>query len=169
MGTWGETFNSSGHASNPIGFHDLVKDWDTQNAVMWAVANTSLDGIIGGKAYSMINAFTLSNGEQLIKMRNPWGNSEWNGAWSDTDIVATKLAFAAELGFISKNDGDFFITPADFLTHFSSFGYNHDPRNKFQAYWLALGNANIIGVAGTSAYCGSRCRLTKFNITSSVF
>jgi hypothetical protein len=62
MGTWGETFNSSGHASNPIGFHDLVKDWDTQNAVMWAVANTSLDGIIGGKAYSMINAVTLSNG-----------------------------------------------------------------------------------------------------------
>ena len=33
---------------------------------------------------------------------------------------------------------------------------------------MALGNANTIGTAGTSSYCGSTCKQTKFNITSSV-
>jgi len=135
---------------------------------MWAATSASLNGIIGGHAYSLTHAITLSNGQNLIRMRNPWGNSEWTGAWSDADIVATKSAFITELAFVSKNDGDFFITPEDFLTHFTSFGYNHDPRTKFQSYWMALGNANTIGVAGTSGYCGSTCKKTLFNITSSV-
>lgn len=33
---------------------------------------------------------------------------------------------------------------------------------------MALGNANTIGVAGTSSYCGATCKKTSFNITSSV-
>lgn len=167
-GTWGETINSSTYATNPTGMHALVKSWDTANAIMWCATSTSLNGIIGGHAYSLINAITLTNGTQLLKVRNPWGNSEWTGAWSDSDIVLNKSAFITELGFISKNEGVFFITPADFLAHFTAFGYNQDPRTKFQSYWLALGNASTLGVAGTSSYCGSRCRLTKFNITSSV-
>jgi hypothetical protein len=62
MGTWGESFNSSNYATNPTGFHDLIKSWDSQNAVMWAATSASLNGIIGGHAYSLINALTLSNG-----------------------------------------------------------------------------------------------------------
>jgi len=62
MGTWGESFSSSTYATNPTGFHALVKTWDSQNAVMWAATSASLDGIIGGHAYSVINAITLSNG-----------------------------------------------------------------------------------------------------------
>jgi len=44
-------------------------------------------GLVGGHAYSLVNAATvkLNNGkeEHLVCVRNPWGNTEWKGPWSD--------------------------------------------------------------------------------------
>jgi hypothetical protein len=44
-------------------------------------------GLIGNHSYGVLDArrITLDNGdsEQLIKLRNPWGETEWNGDWSD--------------------------------------------------------------------------------------
>jgi hypothetical protein len=62
MGTWGESLSSSSYTSSPSSFFTLVKGWDTQNAIMWAATSTSINGIIGGHAYSMTHAITLSNG-----------------------------------------------------------------------------------------------------------
>ncbi|KAM4693244.1 calpain-8-like [Discoglossus pictus] len=42
--------------------------------------------IIKGHAYSLVGAEEVSYGdgkEQLIRVRNPWGYTEWNGPWSD--------------------------------------------------------------------------------------
>jgi hypothetical protein len=39
-------------------------------------------GILEKHAYSIMEAREI-NGERLLKLRNPWGNSEWTGAWSD--------------------------------------------------------------------------------------
>ena len=39
-------------------------------------------GLVSGHAYSVIGAFEVE-GVTLIKMRNPWGKTEWTGSWSD--------------------------------------------------------------------------------------
>ena len=41
-------------------------------------------GLVSGHAYSLIAAKVLSNGQKLVQLRNPWGDFEWNGAWSGT-------------------------------------------------------------------------------------
>lgn len=39
-------------------------------------------GILEKHAYSIMEAREV-NGERLLKLRNPWGNGEWTGAWAD--------------------------------------------------------------------------------------
>ena len=39
-------------------------------------------GIVQKHAYSIIDAREVK-GERLVKLRNPWGEVEWTGAWSD--------------------------------------------------------------------------------------
>jgi hypothetical protein len=40
------------------------------------------NGILEKHAYSIMEVREI-NGLRLVKLRNPWGNTEWNGAWSD--------------------------------------------------------------------------------------
>lgn len=50
------------------------------------------DGFVLGHAYSVLSAKVVSSkGKevQLIKVRNPWGNTEWKGAWSDQSPLWT--------------------------------------------------------------------------------
>ena len=39
-------------------------------------------GLVSGHAYSLISVGVLHNGQKLVQLRNPWGDFEWNGAWS---------------------------------------------------------------------------------------
>ena len=41
------------------------------------------DGIVCGHAYSVME-IRKPAGLMMIKLRNPWGNFEWTGKWSDT-------------------------------------------------------------------------------------
>ena len=125
-------------------------------------------GIIGGHCYSLISANTLSNGQRLYKIRNPWGGSEWTGAYADTDPIWTTGTFATEVGFTNKNDGDFFMKAEDFATYFTEVVSVLNPDNLINSYWLAIGNGDTFGTTGTSAYCGSICKRNTFTITSPV-
>ena len=48
-------------------------------------------GIIGGHAYGLMDAFEIADehatnargNHRLMRVRNPWGQKEWNGKWSD--------------------------------------------------------------------------------------
>lgn len=162
MGTpsyWKSSSNYTGDA-----LHALVTAEDNANSVMWCATSSSMNGIIGGHAYSLIDAHTLSNGVKLLRIRNPWGNSEWTGEWCDADFAANKSQFASEVGFVSKNDGDFFMTVDDFKIHFPQFGWTVGAEGLHHANFLHLEESATtqIGEAGTTSYCGSTCTLVKF-------
>lgn len=58
-------------------------------------------GILKGHAYSIIDVFELSAPEssnyhkshRLLRIRNPWGNKEWNGKWSDKSDKFKKMSY----------------------------------------------------------------------------
>lgn len=41
------------------------------------------DGLSKSHAYTVIGVHTLSDGTRLVKIRNPWGEEGYKGAWSD--------------------------------------------------------------------------------------
>jgi hypothetical protein len=55
-----------------------------------------------------------------MKLRNPWGRQEWNGAWSDKSQEWKDATddLKKELNFRDADDGIFFMTFEDFLVHF---------------------------------------------------
>lgn len=64
-------------------------------------------GLVEGHAFAIISVFELGDGTRLLKIRNPWGSKEWNGAWSDTSPEWTP-ALKRDLGWTSADDGTFF-------------------------------------------------------------
>lgn len=78
--------------------------------------------MVYGHAYTMLRAFKFEHeGEtlRLLKMRNPHGRGEWNGAWSDgSDLWTDELK--DQLGWEERDDGAFFIDYEDYLHHFSN-------------------------------------------------
>lgn len=57
----------------------------------------------------------------MLKIRNPWGEKEWQGRASDSDRKFWGSISAADrqkMGFSEKNDGIFFILWEDFVTYY---------------------------------------------------
>lgn len=58
-------------------------------------SSTGSKGFVGGHAYAVLQAWEEGD-LKLLKLRNPWGEVEWEGAWSDgsklwTAAMMTKL------------------------------------------------------------------------------
>uniref|UniRef100_A0A8C2HT43 calpain-2 n=1 Tax=Cyprinus carpio TaxID=7962 RepID=A0A8C2HT43_CYPCA len=73
--------------------------------------------LVKGHAYSLTGATEVNyrgRKEKLVRMRNPWGQVEWTGAWSDsgTDLEMIRPNASAE-------DGEFWMSFSDFLSHYS--------------------------------------------------
>eukprot|EP00928_Gymnodinium_smaydae_P042082 TRINITY_DN28397_c0_g1_i2.p1 TRINITY_DN28397_c0_g1~~TRINITY_DN28397_c0_g1_i2.p1 ORF type:complete len:419 (+),score=81.16 TRINITY_DN28397_c0_g1_i2:416-1672(+) len=70
------------------------------------------DGLVEMHAYSVISAKEI-HGVKLLRLRNPWGCQEWNGAWSDESsewAAHPDIAKVALRGEAPKKDGVFWIT-----------------------------------------------------------
>lgn len=76
-------------------------------------------GILSRHAYSLIDAVE-AKGKRLVKIRNPWGNSEWLGPWSDGSSEWTP-EWMQILNHRFGDDGAFWMTLEDCITVFDSF------------------------------------------------
>lgn len=77
-----------------------------------------LDGLVPGHAYTLLTVREAC-GVRLVRLRNPWGDHEWTGDWSDKSACwtqKTKQAFDVE---VDDHDGAFWMSGTDFLKHFS--------------------------------------------------
>ncbi|XP_061446378.1 calpain-5-like isoform X5 [Rhineura floridana] len=90
-------------------------------------------GLVRGHAYGITavrtvhlrrhNLFELFKVKklQLIRLRNPWGTMEWNGAWSDKSPEWQQVSQRnrQQMGVIIRDDGEFWMSFEDFCTHFT--------------------------------------------------
>ena len=61
-----------------------------------------------GHAYSIISAVE-ARGHKLLNIRNPWGNFEWDGDWSDKSELWTRDMIEAVKPNLDSNDGSFWM------------------------------------------------------------
>ncbi|KAF6274444.1 calpain 9 [Rhinolophus ferrumequinum] len=80
-------------------------------------------GLIKGHAYTVTGIDQVSfRGQKirLIRVRNPWGQVEWNGSWSDSSSEWRSIGPAEQqrLCHMALDDGEFWMAFSDFKAHF---------------------------------------------------
>ena len=90
---------------------------------------TNLDieevGLSPGHAYTVLGVHELQGPrglEKVVRLRNPWGNGEWNGSWSDSSSKWTSETKKIQ-SHIKRDDGDFYMGYDDFLKYYVTMGF----------------------------------------------
>lgn len=77
------------------------------------------DGLIECHAYS-ITAIQMADGHCMVKLRNPWGGSEWNGPFSDkSEEWSLYPELADDLRMTAEEDGEFWMPWSNFASIFT--------------------------------------------------
>nr|XP_036874853.1 calpain-3 isoform X3 [Manis javanica] len=81
-------------------------------------------GLVKGHAYSVTGleeALFKNEKVKLVRLRNPWGQVEWNGSWSDgwKDWSFVDKEEKARLQHQVTEDGEFWMSYDDFIYHFT--------------------------------------------------
>ncbi|XP_035770121.1 calpain-1 catalytic subunit-like [Neolamprologus brichardi] len=79
--------------------------------------------LVKGHAYSLTGVEEVSyrgNMTKLVRIRNPWGEVEWTGAWSDNAREWDSIDPSARSRLQNRSeDGEFWMSYSDFLREFS--------------------------------------------------
>jgi len=79
-------------------------------------------GLVSGHAYSVIQV-KEGQGVKLLNIRNPWGQFEWNGDWSDHSDLWTDEMIEEFNPVLQDNDGSFWICLQDFIRKFEAVNF----------------------------------------------
>jgi len=94
-------------------------------------------GILTGHAYSILDT-AIYNEEKLIKVRNPWGQKEWTGRWSDHCKLTWNEKSKKALHFKDANDGTFWMSFEDWKKYYSTLNvcrlYNDSEGHIYSRY-----------------------------------
>ncbi|XP_072315955.1 calpain-9 isoform X2 [Eucyclogobius newberryi] len=81
-------------------------------------------GIMFRHAYSLTaveHVMTTRGPVDLVRLLNPWGNTEWEGPWSDaqsSEWSTVRPQDQQRLGWVNREDGEFWMSVADFRQNF---------------------------------------------------
>ena len=77
-------------------------------------------GLIMGHAYTLMKAKAWRERQlYLIQLRNPWGEKEWTGNWSDNSNKWTD-EYKKFFGYVNSDDGIFWIDIEDYMSNFEA-------------------------------------------------
>jgi hypothetical protein len=110
-------------------------------------------GIQEKHAYSIMEAREI-DGVRLLKLRNPWGRTEWTGRWSDGSEEWT-AEWMQKLNHKFGDDGVFWIHYNDLLSHYQHF----DRTRLFGPEWTVSQQWTSVNVPWSVDYLD-----TKFKI-----
>ncbi|KAL8741673.1 MAG: hypothetical protein Q9190_005747 [Brigantiaea leucoxantha] len=111
-----------------------------------ADTNSARKGVVRMHAYSIMEAREVK-GERLLRVRNPWGNTEWQGAWSDGSEQWTP-EWMQLLDHKFGDDGMFWISYKDLLRKYSYF----DRTRLFGPEWQITQQWTSVDVPWTADY-----------------
>jgi len=77
-------------------------------------------GLVHFHAYGVLDCHevdTESGTVRLVKLRNPWGEFEWKGDWSDASDKWTD-SLRNQLKVVQEDDGVFFMSYDDYYKHY---------------------------------------------------
>ncbi|MEE4247837.1 MAG: C2 family cysteine protease, partial [Kangiellaceae bacterium] len=74
-------------------------------------------GLVPGHAYTVI-ALKEAFQNKLVNIRNPWGQFEWDGDWSDNSPLWDERMKAAIQPNLDSFDGTFWMSFEDFQNYF---------------------------------------------------
>ncbi len=119
-----------------------------------------MDGVYGERrgiqekhAYSIMEAREI-DGQRLLKLRNPWGRTEWTGRWSDGSEEWTP-EWMQKLNHKFGDDGVFWISYQDLLRSYQHF----DRTRLFGPEWTVSQQWTSVNVPWSVDYLD-----TKFEI-----
>ncbi|XP_071129404.1 calpain-B-like [Mytilus edulis] len=135
-----ETIDLKDKSKIPDNLYDLVWKSYQMNSLMGAGINLPgntrtpevemSNGLVMGHAYSITGITSVpykGKNIQLLRLRNPWGNSEWTGDWSDHSEQIKNISPEArtKLGIVIRDDGEFWISFLDVLRIFDEIQLCH--------------------------------------------
>ncbi|ESO02773.1 hypothetical protein HELRODRAFT_112487 [Helobdella robusta] len=104
---------------------DMEKATDTGLVMGHAYSITAIKkvGMKGTGLFSFLKREKLA----MIRLRNPWGGSEWKGAFSDGSEEWSKITSKerSNIGLTFDEDGEFWMTFDDFVTNFINLAVCH--------------------------------------------
>ena len=100
------------------------------------------NGLSPGHAYTVLDLHEI-NGEKVVRLRNPWGNGEYSGDWSDSSKKWT-TELKKKYGLTKKNDGDFFMGYEEFLKFYAVMGFGKLHQD-FQTRVIRIEKTQAIG------------------------
>ncbi|RHZ45994.1 calpain-like protein [Aspergillus thermomutatus] len=110
-------------------------------------------GISENHSYSIMDTKEI-NGHRLLRLRNPWGKKEWNGAWSDGSEQWTP-EWMQKLDHKFGNDGFFWISYDDLLKK-----YQHLDRTRlFGPEWTVTQQWTALNVPWSADYHSTKFKL----------
>ncbi|CUA77397.1 hypothetical protein RSOLAG22IIIB_12736 [Rhizoctonia solani] len=100
---------------------------------------SEITGLYTSHAYSVLEALEV-NGKRFVRIRNPWGKSEWKGPWSDGSKEWTNewLKLLPDLHHKFGDDGEFLMEYKDFLRTWTTVERSRifDAGWKLSSMWL---------------------------------
>jgi len=73
---------------------------------------------------------------RLVKLRNPWGNTEWTGDWNDQSDKWTD-ELKEKLNVQDQDDGMFYMSYKDFLPRFRQCGICMNSKEPVPRHFIA--------------------------------
>lgn len=87
--------------------------------------------LVAGHVYSILGLLELPTGDKLIKLRNPWGDNEWKGAWGDNSPKWTEDLMKLVEHTQNTHDGVFWMDLKDYWDGFAETVICMDENSKY--------------------------------------
>ena len=118
-------------------------------------------------AYVVLGAVQLSNGDRLVKVRNPWGLERYICDYNDESALWTpELRREAGATPEAVNEGIFFMRIEDFYEQGQSTIVSYDTNGWYDDHFLMLNDKT--GQNGKWSWCGPTCTRHTVTVTSDV-
>jgi len=97
-------------------------------------------GLMGGHIYGITGLHECKikgKTQRLVRLRNPWGCSEWTGSWSDGSAEWKDVSDEEKkaIGLVNRDDGEFWFPFEDSMIFFNYLDICHMPPDESEEAW----------------------------------